>query len=422
MSQKFYESIVCPGCGCLCDDIDLVVEDNRVVSLSNICTWGITKFVMGKKFHHQKERHRLQRPVLRDKKGAREVSYRLATRRAAEALARSRRVLLYGLTHCSYAAQELGVRLAGQLRAQLAPGDGGLLYHYNQAFQRYGRIVVSLEEIRDQADLLIFWGGNPIHSCPRLVARYCVFPRGRFTERGYEDRRAFSVDLRSTEMDTVSQMVVLNETGDLETLDALLHLVAGQEPPGFKGGLKELRHVVEALEVCSLGAIFCGRGILYNGQPERILAQLFQLSNKLAEKLPLALFPMSTDFNANGLYQVLVREEGLRGNLDLVTAALPLWDFSGVDAILAVGGDLWWFLDDQQRQVLADRAIPIISVSAFTDRTTTMATIALPCAIVGVEAEGIAYRMDGLPLALAKVLDCGFPSDHDILADIGAYL
>ncbi|MFP3869658.1 MAG: hypothetical protein ACLFVT_02100 [Syntrophobacteria bacterium] len=422
MSQKIYESVVCPGCSCLCDDIDLVVEDDRVVSLSNICTWGITKFVMGKKFRHDKERSRLRRPVLQRNGGRQEVSYRVATREAADVLARSKRVLIYGLTHSSYAAQEQGVRLARRLHARLAPADGALIYYFNRAFEQHGRTLVTLEQIRDQADVLIFWGANPIHSCPRLVARYSVFARGHFTERGFEDRQAFSVDLAPTEMDTLSQMVILPEGRDLESLTALEHVLAGEKPPAYGGKLKEVQRLVQALQGGSFGVIFCGRGILYSGEPERVLAALFQLSRSLADRLPLVLMPMATDYNANGLYQALLREGATAGEPELVTSDLLTWEFTDEDAILAVGGDLLWFLRDEQRSILSERNIPIVSVSAFADRTTAAARIVLPAAITGVEAEGIAYRMDGLPLALHKVLETTYPSDHEILAGIGAYL
>jgi formylmethanofuran dehydrogenase subunit B len=422
VAQKTYESVVCPGCSCLCDDIDLVVEDNRVVSLSNICTWGITKFVMGKKFRHQEQRSRLRRPLVRGNGGPREVSYRVAIRKAAEVLARAKRVLVYGLTHCSYACQEQGVALARRLHARLAPADEGLLYHYSRAFEQHGRFLVTLEEIRDRADLLVFWGANPIHSCPRLVARYAIFARGHFTERGFEDRRAFSVDLGRTEMDTLSQMVILPEGRDLECLEALEQLLAGEKPPSYRGKLKELRGLVAALEAASFGVIFCGRGILYSGQTDRVLTGLFGLSRRVEGRLPLVPMPMATDYNASGFYQVLLRGDGLGGEPELLTTDLLTWDFTEVDAILSVGGDLLWFLSEQQQRLLTEREIPIVSISAFADRTTAAARIALPTAVAGVESEGIAYRMDGLPLVLHKVVDSPYPGDHEILARIGAYL
>ncbi|MBW1980811.1 MAG: hypothetical protein JRJ12_06280 [Deltaproteobacteria bacterium] len=423
MSKTTYESVVCPGCACLCDDIDMVVEDNRVTSISNICTWGMSKFFVGKKFHHRKTRYRLQRPVVRGTAGSRETSYRAAARQAAEILARSQRILLYGFSHCSYAAQEIGVQLAARLHGILAPGDGGLLYHFGKALLKYHPLLVTFEEIRDQADLAIFWGGNPMHSCPRLVSRYCIFARGRFTERGYEDRQTFTVDFRATEMDSMSNMVVLPESGgDLETLEALRLLLQQEKPRSYKGRLSALSKLVQAAEQASYGVIFCGRGILYSGQAELVFDRLCQIAAALHGQPSLAIIPMATDFNANGLYQAILRQNGFGTRPTIITTDLLSWDLAGIDAVLAVGGDLWWFLTEEQRHIIREHDIPIITIAAFADHTTVRSQISFPCGIVGVEKEGVAYRMDSLPLSLGKVIDSNLPDDHEILADIGAFL
>ncbi|PIQ44968.1 MAG: formylmethanofuran dehydrogenase subunit B, partial [Deltaproteobacteria bacterium CG12_big_fil_rev_8_21_14_0_65_43_10] len=44
--------------------------------------------------------------------------------------------------------------------------------------------------------------------------------------------------------------------------------------------------------------------------------------------------------------------------------------------------------------------------------------VVFPTAVTGIEAEGVAYRMDGLPLKLKKVLESEYPSDESILGDI----
>ena len=54
-----HESIICPGCGCLCDDLDVTVEGDRIVEVTNVCLWGVSRFFHAKKFHPKKERHRL---------------------------------------------------------------------------------------------------------------------------------------------------------------------------------------------------------------------------------------------------------------------------------------------------------------------------------------------------------------------------
>ncbi|MCD6088097.1 formylmethanofuran dehydrogenase subunit B, partial [Candidatus Bathyarchaeota archaeon] len=36
--------VVCPGCGCCCDDIELVIENNKIVRAKNACALGAAKF------------------------------------------------------------------------------------------------------------------------------------------------------------------------------------------------------------------------------------------------------------------------------------------------------------------------------------------------------------------------------------------
>ena len=41
-------------------------------------------------------------------------------------------------------------------------------------------------EVTNRADLVVYWGTNPMDSMPRHLSRYAVYPRGFFRERGNE--------------------------------------------------------------------------------------------------------------------------------------------------------------------------------------------------------------------------------------------
>ena len=134
-------------------------------------------------------------------KGRREtVSYEAALAEAALLLSRARRPLIYGLTNSGSLAQEAALKLARSLRARLEPADLAFKAPYYQSIQQHGLTWAPLEVIRDEADAVLFWGANPIHSAPRHVVRYAVFARGRFTERGIEDRQMAAVDIYRTEL------------------------------------------------------------------------------------------------------------------------------------------------------------------------------------------------------------------------------
>jgi len=101
------EDVVCPFCGCLCDDLVVEVENIRVVGVENGCTLANEKF-MGDQ--------RLKTPIRREGKGWKEISYDEAIRETAEILCDADRPLLYGWSGTHGEAQSIGIHLAGSTR------------------------------------------------------------------------------------------------------------------------------------------------------------------------------------------------------------------------------------------------------------------------------------------------------------------
>jgi len=62
--------------------------------------------------------------------------------------------------------------------------------------------------------------------------------------------------------------------------------------------------------------------------------------------------------------------------------------------------------------------IPVIAIEPHRTPTTELADIIIPPAIVGIETEGTAYRMEGVPIRMRKVVDSDLLSDKEILQRI----
>ncbi|RPJ52496.1 MAG: hypothetical protein EHJ95_03975 [Methanobacteriota archaeon] len=62
----------------------------------------------------------------------------------------------------------------------------------------------------------------------------------------------------------------------------------------------------------------------------------------------------------------------------------------------------------------------MVQIDPHPNATTAFCDLQIPCAVTGVDAEGTAYRMDGIPLRTRKVLDLGYPPDAAILGAIHA--
>ena len=416
-----HESIICPGCGCLCDDLDVTLAADRIVEVANVCLWGVGRFFHGKKFHPKKARHRLTEPQVR-RHGRREtVSYDAALAEAAQLLSRARRPLIYGLTNSGSLAQEAALRLTRSLRGRLEPADLAFKAPYYQSVQQYGLDWAPLEVIRDEADTVLFWGANPIHSAPRHVVRYGVFARGRFTERGVEDRQMGAVDLYKTELAKFCPLFIQIQPGqELDLVTGASTILAGGPVPASR--VKGTARLAAFLAKATCGVIFCGRGVGYGPAPTELFDRLARLVGFLNRDKRFFLFPLSGDFNSSCLYHLLVNEVGGAGAPDfsaeeVVVHDTPL-DFREVDAVLVVGSDLWWFLPAAAAEDLKRRQVPIVVLSPFANRTTGQAAVILPTALAGVETPEVAYRMDGVPLVLRAVSPSGLPPDHQVLGDL----
>ncbi len=95
--------VVCPFCGCLCDDLDVDVQDGRIVRVDNACTLGSTTMVGDT---------RLKAPIRRDGNCRVETTYDAAIDEAAQILLGADRPVLYGWSSTHGEAQSLGVHLA----------------------------------------------------------------------------------------------------------------------------------------------------------------------------------------------------------------------------------------------------------------------------------------------------------------------
>ncbi|CAG0991960.1 hypothetical protein METP3_02708 [Methanosarcinales archaeon] len=158
---------LCPFCGCLCDDITIIVEDNKIIEAKHACILGSAKILgqcrLGAK---NVETHRtIKAPLIRSNKNEdfREVSYDEAINEAAKILAGSKRPLLYGWASASCEVHEKGILLAEELGAiidntsSVCHGPTGLAIHEK------GMPSATLGQIKNRSDGYCVLG---LQSCP----------------------------------------------------------------------------------------------------------------------------------------------------------------------------------------------------------------------------------------------------------------
>jgi formylmethanofuran dehydrogenase subunit B len=90
------------------------------------------------------------------------------------------------------------------------------------AFQGVGEVTCSLGEVKNRADLVIFWGSNPAESHPRHWGRYSTMPKGLFAPNGRKDRTGVLVDGRRSKLAPAADLFLqIKPRKDFEALWAL---------------------------------------------------------------------------------------------------------------------------------------------------------------------------------------------------------
>ncbi len=416
------EDAICSFCGCLCDDINVEVEGNRVVRAKHACRLGSSK-IMG----HE----RIKRPMMREDGVLKEVSYQEAYDRAAEILLGAQKPLLYGWASTVCEAQKIGILLAEEV--------GGVID--STATVCHGPSVIGIEEkglpgatlgqVKNRADTIVFWGCNPAEAHPRHSLRYSSNVCGRFTPEGRSGRKIIVVDVRETRTSKNADKLVLVQPGtDYEVISALRMLLAGKGDtvPDEVGGVPkaELAGLAEMLLAAKFGAIFFGLGITHSRGRYKNIDNALSMVADLNSHTKFVIMPMRGHYNVGGIGQVLAYSSGYPMSVDFTrkapyfnpgeTAACDLLAKADTDAALIIAADAASSFPRSAVEALAK--IPVILIDPYENPTTLLAEVVIPSAIAGIEVEGTAYRMDGMALRMRKLVDSSYPSDEEILKGI----
>ena len=144
-------SIICGGCGLLCDDLTGTANTG--------CAAADRWFTSGD--HGPVTTVDSQPATLEE-----------AITAAAHRLSTARRVLVTGLTSVPLEAVRLACGLAEHLTAAVDAGTADAALLTGPTIARVGEVTAAFEELRDRADLAIFWGCDPAASHPRFVERF----------------------------------------------------------------------------------------------------------------------------------------------------------------------------------------------------------------------------------------------------------
>jgi len=400
---------VCTGCSLLCEDIEVELKNGAITQTKNLCRKG--------QAHFQSLSTERTSPIVDGEQASMEEAFS----RAAKILEESKRPLLYGWSSSSSEAQRVGVDLARRLGATLygTPSSQGLLLERVLA----GRLpTCTLDDVRNLADLSLFWGSDPSNSHPRLLSRFAYYPRGEKRQKSYEEERTcVVVDVRKSATATLCQHLIrLPPRGDTEFISALAAVLEGKIPR--TGDKKRMIELGTLLRKTEFGAIFCGDGLVCSLKEE---ADLFQsLIEQLNNIAPFRVLPMVGHYNSRGFNQLLLEQTGFLNRVSFQEGQAQHSQEQSImeaarscDAALVIGSDPLSSLPFSVARALAK--VPLIAIDPRRSLTTDAARVVIPSAMYGLEAGGSALRMDGVKVEFQLIVESNLMPDAEILKRIG---
>jgi formylmethanofuran dehydrogenase subunit B len=468
-------NVSCPVCGCLCDDIELVVEKNVITKVKNACSMGESKFLGFSS-------HRPLKPLIRKNGELVEASWTEAIKKSAEILTSASYPILYGWSNTSCEAIRLGVELAEEV--------GGVIDNTSTvchgpsvlSIQDIGFPTCTLGQVRHRADLVIYWGCNPWSAHPRHIERYTTFTEGRFRSSEWDHylsrlgtyrtqkrmqriakltgplgqaactpeptavekmehlpadlfrkkRKMIVIDVRRTRTADIADCFIQVEPNkDYELLQAMRALVRNEEidvdtvagvPVGV---LEELADVMVSSE---FGMLFFGVGLTMSAGKLRNIDAALSLTRDMNQFTKFLIMPMRGHYNVTGANVVSSWQTGYPYAVDLShgyprynpgeTSVTDILSRDETDASLVIASDPVAHFPKSSVENLVKN--PLIVIDSETSATSLMADVAFPSAVAGVEVEGTAYRMDMVPIPLKKVVKPpkGVLSDQQVLQRI----
>jgi len=418
---KVVKDATCTFCGCVCDDMELTVEGQQIKKAKNACVLGKAWFLN----HHIEDRPEATIE-------GQPASYENAVERAAEILTDATYPLTYGLSDTTCEAQRVALAISDWIGAcvdtttSVCHGPSGM------AFQAVGEVTCTLGEVKNRADFLIFWGGNPAESHPRHFTKYSLMPKGQFVPNGRKDRTAVLIDVRKTKSAKAADIhLQLKPRSDFELCWAMRALAKGidvdpdiEQQTGIP--LKQLKDVVERMKQAKFGVILFGMGLTMTRGKHLNSEAVLSLARDMNQFTRWSAKPMRGHGNVTGADNVVTWSTGYPFGVNLGRGyprfnpgeftSSDLLARQEADAALIIASDPMSNFSQPARDHLA--GINTVVLDPKLSETARVATVAFTTATYGINVPGTVYRMDDVPIPLRPAFESPYRSDYEILKAI----
>jgi formylmethanofuran dehydrogenase subunit B len=402
-------------------DLTVDLDAKRITKAKNACTLGRAWFA-----EHTIE----DRPfALIDGKAA---TTEEGVEAAAQILVAARLPIIYGLSDTTCEAQRQAVAICDLMHGNIdtttsvCHGPSGI------AFQGVGESTATLGEIKNRADLVIYWGGNPAESHPRHFTRYAVTPKGRYIPNGRKDRYVVLVDVRRTPSAPVADLFIQIKPGhDFELLWALRALVKGRkvdpnlaERTGVP--LATMGALTQRMKSCRYGVLFFGMGLTMTRGRHFNSGAVLALATDLNEFTHFVAKPVRGHGNVTGADNVVSWQTGYPFGVNF-SRGYPRFnpgEYTTVDLLARGEADAAMMIASDPASNFPRPAIehmkriPVIALDTKPTDTTQLAKVAFTTSTYGINTSGTVYRMDDVPITLRPAFESPYPRDEEVLIAI----
>lgn len=292
----------------------------------------------------------------------------------------------------------------------------------------------TLGEVKNRADFIIYWGGNPAECHPRHFTRYTLTQKGKFLPRGRKDRTMVLVDIRETMSAKAADIFLQVRPGkDFEVLTILRALVKGQrvDPDAVvETGLtlEQLQDLVGRMKAAKFGVLFFGMGLSMTRGKHMNSAAALTLAAELNAFTKFVAMPMRGHGNVTGADVVMRYTTAYPFGINLSRgyprfnpgeySTIDLLVRGDVDATIVLGADPGATMPKPAIEHL--KRTPTIVLDPKLTHTSKLSRVHITTAATGISAGGTVYRMDEIPLPLRPPLKSPYPSDEEVVRRIVA--
>jgi formylmethanofuran dehydrogenase subunit B len=295
-----------------------------------------------------------------------------------------------------------------------------------------GKVTCTLGEVKNRADLIVYWGGNPAECHPRHFTKYTLTQKGKFIPRGRKDRTMILVDIRETPSAKAADLFLqVRPSKDFEVLTVLRAIIKGQRVHAETAAetgltLEQLQDFAERMKKARFGVLFFGMGLSMTRGKHMNSAALLSLAAELNAFTKFVAMPMRGHGNVTGGDVVMRWTTGYPFGVNL-SRGYPRFnpgEFSTVDLLLRGDNDAALILGADPGATMPQPAIdhlariPTIVLDPKVTHTSRLARVHITTAATGISAGGTVYRMDEIPLPLRPALKSPYPTDEEVVRRI----